>query len=92
MLPYSRKLRELQAAGHEEDGDHQHPQRAGARALRCEQFLEKPHRTDLAEPPDNPAAEKHERHRQRQVHVGVGAPEQRLFELKAFRGLVAPAD
>ena len=46
-------------------------------------FLERPH---------DPAGEEHQRHRQRHVEVGVGAPEQRLVDHEAVRRLMSPSD
>ena len=61
-------------------------------ALRREQLLEEADRPDRAQAPDDPAGEEHQRHRQRQVDVGVGAAEERFLEPEALGRLVSPAD
>ena len=42
--------------------------------------------------PANPAREEDQRHRERQVDIGIGAAEERFGQLKAFGGLMSPAD
>jgi hypothetical protein len=49
-------------------------------------------RPDLLQRPDDPAGEEQERHRERQVEIGVGAAKERLFHLEAVGRLMSPPD
>src|SRR5206468_1326991 len=83
---------ELETSGAEEHDNQKHSQRARARPFGREQLLQKPERTDLLKTPDDPAREEDERHGERQVHIGVGAAEERLLETESLSRLLAPAN
>src|SRR5262249_23285883 len=83
---------DLEPPGCEEHDNEQNPQRPGALTLGSEELGDESLRPDFLKRPHEPAREEHERHGDREIHIRVGAAEERFLEAEALRRVMAPSE